>query len=231
MENENANNGEQKSVVDPTESYRKVVELLNDPKEVMAAAARLGLKVSSAQEQAKKEPAIAEPEVVELPEDAQPKDIIAAFNEALKRQREYLTTTHKAELENVKKSQIEAERAKQSQTIQQFAQKATHFKELFNDIEAFYNTGKFSIEEAYKKALKLNDKDDPKMGISFEKKSTTSEQDSFLKLTSPKLTDEASNSDEKVEKFANTQEAAKAKLREMVASDPKVAQLLTEENS
>ncbi len=230
---EDANKEEKKTVPeDSTEAYKKVVELLNDPKEVAAAAARLGMKLAPTQEPAKKEDEIVEPETVELPENATPADMVAAFNQALKNQKEYLSKVHKRELDTVKKEQMERERTKQAQTIQQFAQKAKHFKELYNDIEAFYNTGKNTIEEAYKKALKLNDKDDPEMGITFNKpKTTTLEQDNLLRITSPKLSDEASTDEDKKPKFTNTADAVKANLRDIIANDPKAADVLNEENA
>lgn len=129
-------------------SFDEVMEMLKDPAILHAAAAKHGLKVS-APESEKKETKKRELPSIEIPEDADLPTMIKALNQGLKQISTFVESRASEAETNARGEILKSKEEETRATVQKFAKSKKDFEKLIPFIEPFFNTGKYSIEEAY----------------------------------------------------------------------------------
>jgi hypothetical protein len=137
-------------------SFDELMEKLRDPALLQAAAAKAGLVLAAPkrEEAAKKR----EMPKLELPEDATPAQIAEAFNKGLQNLVGFFQAETEEKTSAVRQEVSRNEQAKIAKDIKAFATSKKDFDELLPMIEPFWNTGKYSIQEAYELGRKASGK-------------------------------------------------------------------------
>lgn len=201
---------EEKKTEEKKPSFEEVMEMLKDPAILHAAAAKHGLKVVSpeAKKEEKKERKLP---AFEIPEDADMPTLIKGLNKALGS-----IFTHVSETIEESKGELKGEvvKSKQEETankVREFAKKNKDFEELIPFIEPYFNTGKYSIEEAYEMGKRAS-------GKAVEKK----EEKKSASETPPRLSKTSENDDEETTpaKPISVRDAAKKNLDKILKDLP-----------
>ena len=137
-------------------SFDELMEKLRDPALLQAAAAKAGLVLAAPrrEEGSKKR----EMPKIELPEDATPAQIAEALNKGLQNLVGFFQAETEEKTSAVRQEVGRNEQAKIAKEIKEFAKGKKDFDELLPMIEPFWNTGKYSIQEAYELGRKASGK-------------------------------------------------------------------------
>jgi hypothetical protein len=145
-------------------TFEELVEQVKDPAMLHALAAKHGLKIASPEGKKEEKKVERKMPTIEIPEDADMPTMAKALNSFFggmtKYMEERLTDT---QLE-VKKEVSQSKQEEAATKVRTFAKDKKDFEKLIPFIEPYYNTGKYTIEEAYemgKRASGETGKDTP----------------------------------------------------------------------
>jgi hypothetical protein len=214
-------------------SVEELMNALNDPSLVYAAAAKHGLKVVSPADEHRA--ALPEPKkrkerpVFSVPEDAEVKDIVKSVAEYLTKQTEYLEEFAGSKSEEVRGEFRMTEERKQLNKIKDFAKTKPDFNEHIPIMEPLVASGKYTVEEAYEIASKAK----PGAG---DKKTESATQPTVTtpatKVSSFKTSDEGGTPQGTlIPKHASMEDAIKANFNRMIAADPSLKAAFSEEGT
>jgi len=144
-------------------SFDELMEKLRDPALLQAAAAKAGLVLAAPKQQEQKK---REMPKIELSEDATPAQIAEAFNKGLQNLVGFFQAETEEKTSAVRQEVSRNEQAKIAKEIKTFATSKKDFDELLPMIEPFWNTGKYSIQEAYELGRKASGKAPEKVSSS-----------------------------------------------------------------
>lgn len=152
-------------------SFDELMEKLRDPALLQAAAAKAGLVLAAPKiEEAPKKRELPK---IELTDDATPAQIAEALNKGLQNLVGFFQAETEEKTASVRQEVSRNEQAKIAKEIKEFAKSKKDFDELLPMIEPFWNTGKYSIQEAYELGRKASGKAPEKAAASSKTETAT----------------------------------------------------------
>lgn len=140
-------------------SFDEVMEKLKDPAILQAAATRMGLRLEAPRAPEKKKRELPK---IELEEGASPEDLAKALNKGFVDFINFMQEDMEEKTMSVRQEVSQKESAKLAKEVRDFAKSKSDFNELLPMIEPFFNTGKYTIQEAYELGRKASGKTENK---------------------------------------------------------------------
>jgi len=204
-------------------SWEELMAQITDPNMAHAIAAKFGKKFADdVLPPSKKIEAKKRPELV-LPEDGDQEKTNKALIDYIKELTSYMDGRIEERTTEVRGEMQAKESAKIAKEIQQF--KATHndFDKYVEDIDALWVTGRYTLEECYKKALKANgiSEEGEKKGTKPQASGSSIDDSSVKKVSSIKSSEEAGSAeDDKTPKYKTLRDAVKANYGKITTEHP-----------
>jgi hypothetical protein len=141
-------------------SFDELVAQIKDPAMLHALAAKHGLKVVGQGEEKKVALEVKKKDrpKIEIPEDADMPTMIKALNKGLNDLSSFMDENVQESKLEVKHELRQSKEQETSEKVRKFAKDKKDFEELIPMIEPFFNTGKYTIEEAYELGRKASGK-------------------------------------------------------------------------
>lgn len=203
-------------------TYEELMEKLRDPALLQAAATRMGMKVEAVAAPAKKERKLPK---IEIPENASPEDIIKAMNEGFASMAKFMQEDTEEKTSSVRQEASQREQAKLVKEIKEFAKSKKDFDELVPMIEPFFNTGKYTIQEAYELGRKASGKAPEKVA------SKPQEEETPINLSLSKTSEEDGVRSTLSAKPKSVRESAKKNLEDIIRKTDGLEDILADKDN